>query len=35
MYPVAKKKAKSDSKKRIGGVFSAVSFDIKLKKGKG
>ena len=35
MEPVARKKAKADSKKRIGGVVSAVLFDATLKKAKG
>ena len=35
MEPMAMKKEKSDTKKRIGGLFAAVFFDPKLNKGNG
>ena len=35
MDPMTRKKSKAESKKKIGGIVSAVSFDPKSKKGKG
>ena len=35
MDTVARKKVKADPKKRICGIVAVVTFDLKLKKGKG